>query len=268
VKGRWRGRLPRGFWRAVVSARHRLLLLDYDGTLAPFRLRRDGAVPFPGARAILERVAAAPATSVAVVSGRRLEPLARLLRTSGVELVGEHGWEVRRRDGRVSRKEVPKRRREALEEAMASAREAGFGARLERKRASVVLHTRGLPPARARALQRACASLWGGGSDGGLLRLVPIDGGIELRAPGRDKGTAVRDLLEACPTGTLPVFLGDDATDEDAFRAVRARGFGIRVGPSARRSFASGRIRSCAGVRAFLARWLEEVASSEEGGDR
>jgi trehalose-phosphatase len=82
-----------------------------------------------------------------------------------------------------------------------------------------------------------------------------MDGGLELRAAGRDKGMALRELIEQADKDALPVFLGDDIADEDAFREVVTRGFGIRVGPSVRPSLARGRIETCEAMVDFLRCW-------------
>jgi trehalose 6-phosphate phosphatase len=72
---------------------------------------------------------------------------------------------------------------------------------------------------------------------------------------GRDKGTALRELLEKSDPGTLAVYIGDDLTDEDAFREVRNRGFGVRLGRTERPSLARGRIESFEAMEEFLDRW-------------
>ncbi|HKQ61861.1 MAG TPA: trehalose-6-phosphate synthase, partial [Candidatus Polarisedimenticolaceae bacterium] len=131
-----------------------------------------------------------------------------------------------------------------------------------RKRSCLTLHTRGMPPAQAAEAVRVCEQVWR--REAATARVVPVDGGIELRLLGRDKGTAVRELIDRAPTGTFPVYLGDDATDEDAFRALLQDGFGIRVGPRLRPSLARGRLGSWEAVPAFLQHWLEQIEPAPE----
>jgi trehalose-phosphatase len=83
------------------------------------------------------------------------------------------------------------------------------------------------------------------------LILRRTNGGVELRAAGRTKGAAVRELLESAPETTLPLYVGDDETDEDVFREIRGSGLAVWVG-SSRNAAAPGWLQSCAGVRAFL----------------
>lgn len=251
-------------WEQVAFSPHRLLILDYDGTLAPFSIVREGAFPLPGIPRLIKRITATGRTEVAVVSGRPIIELEALLPVPNIHLIGEHGWESRRAGHTTILHPLPKGVSMDLALAEEMARSAGLSTRLERKRTAVVLHTRGLPvgdsePTRFGPWEDAAFRM-------GLL-LRRTDGGLELRAGGRNKGTAVRELVAACPTGTLPVYLGDDETDEDAFREVLRGGFGIRVGPSERASFASGRLPSCPAVRHFLARWYMEVEGYRTSGE-
>jgi trehalose 6-phosphate phosphatase len=249
-------RLPRRFWERVCAADHRLLLLDYDGTLAPFRLAREEARPYPSVIPLLHAAGRDRRTTLAVISGRPLGELARFLSRLPALLAGEHGWDVRGRNRRITRHPLPRGVPAALKRAAAAAAVAGWGSLLERKRAALVLHTRGLPRRRAEDIAAACAGIWKREAGGPGLRLDPIDGGLELRASARNKGTVVRELMERSPRGTLAVFLGDDQNDEDAFREVLVRGFGVRVGPGKRPSLARGRIPSGRGVADFLRQWI------------
>jgi trehalose 6-phosphate phosphatase len=252
--------VPAALWSRAAAVPHRLLLLDYDGTLAPFRVRRDEARPLPGIARLVGRIAARGGTTVAVISGRPLAQLIGLVGLLPVVLVGEHGWESRLPDGRIERHALPDAIAARLEQAAGEAVAADLGGRVETKRGALVLHTRGLAATQAEEVVREGRRVWEPAAGYGGLRLDVIDGGLELRARSRDKGTAVRDLVAAAPAGALVVYLGDDVTDEDAFReAGRGGGFGIRVGTEDRRSLASGRLPSVEAVETFLERWLEIV---------
>lgn len=248
--------IPLGHWRRVARARHRMLMLDYDGTLAPLTAVREEARPTAGVLDLLRRIVDDGASAVAIVSGRPLRELERFVGGMPITLVGEHGWERRSTDGRTVQLPLDRRSAAIVDEADRIAQVAGWGDRIERKRSSVVLHTRTLPPDRAREIQARCAASWQGLSTADTIAIDHIDGGIELRAHERNKGTAVRFLLEDSPPGTLGVFLGDDVTDEDAFDAVRAWGFGVRVGTTRRTSRSTARLQSCLSVPPFLATWF------------
>jgi len=247
--------VPTQLWRLVELARHRLLMVDYDGTLAPFVVDREHAWPHPRSLEWLRRIAEDGRTSVVVVSGRPLADLARLVGDLPVTLYGEHGWEQRAPDGSIVRPPLDRMVAAAIEEAERLALSLGAGDRIERKRSGLVLHTRGLSDADARALEQRCAEAWQGLARLGLLRLDHINGGLEIRARQRDKGTVVLSLVSHAEPGTLAVFVGDDVTDEDAFEVVRDYGFGVRVGDDDRPSSAMARIATCEGVADWLERW-------------
>jgi trehalose 6-phosphate phosphatase len=251
--------VPSLFWERVRRSRHRLLMLDYDGTLAPFRLERSQALIPAATRAVLQRLLSSRTTRIAIISGRQVSELERLIGPLPVDLVGEHGWEARSADGRTSRHRLTAEAAMRLEQASRAARASGWGPRLERKRCSLVLHTRGLPLEAARELEFACERLWRTYYERDGLRLHPIDGGLTLRAVGRHKGTAVAELIAGSPPDTLSVYLGDDTTDEDAFHELLDCGVTIHVGTMSCSSTARFHLGSTDDVGAFLSRW-EEVA--------
>jgi trehalose-phosphatase len=254
--------VPSWTWRRVQAAPHRLLMCDYDGSLAPLRTERSEAAADPGTLRLLHAIALGRRTSIAIVSGRPVRELAPLLDAVPAWLVGEHGWEIRHPDGNDVLFDPGEEARSALMSAAGAAEARGWSRKLERKRTALVLHTRGMPADEAVELEHACARLWRTWRFSAGLRLTSCDGGIELKASGRDKGTAVLELLRSSPAGTYPVYLGDDETDEDAFRALRGEGLGIRIGPGRAFSLARGHIESQEGVAPFLEAWLLHV----EGG--
>lgn len=223
---------PDEFMARLATACHATLLLDYDGTLAPFHRDPAAARPWPGVGGRLQRIAALPGIRLGIVTGRPAVELLPLLTLLGLptrpEIWGAHGWERLRPDGRMEVRVLATTARNALREA--ARRAAGApdqGARLERKPASVALHWRGLPPATVHELgqwaERAWRPLTGQGGDGDLA-LLPFDGGMELRAHDCSKALAVQAVIEESPADGLCAYLGDDLTDEDAFTALGALG--------------------------------------------
>lgn len=247
--------IPPRLWGRAAGAPLRLLLLDYDGTLAPHRVDRRRARLPRRLSGILEKVASARGTRVAVISGRPVGELERLLDGLPVRLVGDHGWEFKRPGGAVVRHRIPGASGRSLASAAAVLRGETWAGRLERKRASLMLHTRGMSRRRAEAIEARCARLWRRAVAPGSVRLRRVDGGIEIVAAGRDKGTAVRAMIRRCPPGALAVYIGNDVTDEHAFAAVRGRGYGLLVSPRRRPTRALGWIGSVSGTCAFLEEW-------------
>ena len=254
---------PPHAWRAVSLAPHRLLMLDLDGTLVPFEIDRRRAVPAPETLSLLRRIAASGATTLAMISGRPMHELTSLLGHPSWILVGEHGWDSREPGHDVVRHALPEDAAATLDRAEGMARDAQLGDHLERKRASVAVHTRGLDAARAREIEATATRLWSRLTEHTRMRLTPFHGGVELRTTGRDKGTAARDLLARERPGTIAVYVGDDRTDEDAFTALPSDGIGVRVGPSGVASAASARLEDPEAVARFLSRWLEVTGESE-----
>ncbi len=256
------------FWDDLRGRDHRLLALDYDGTLAPFRVERMEATPLPGVVGALEHIAVRGDTRVAVVSGRPLEDLRVLLALPdglGIAWVGSHGFEGQRADGERWARKLSGAQVRGLEQARAVVESLGHGNKLEPKPSALALHTRGLDPDVARGLQKTVTSRWSPlcGEDG--LHLHAFDGGVELRVTTADKGQALRELWRAEPSETLVVYVGDDVTDEDAFAvAAEAGGVGIRVGGGDRPTRARGTLRDCGAVLDMLRRWADEPRMAEE----
>ena len=253
------------FFRGVARARERVLFLDYDGTLAPFHPDPRLAVPYPGVPERLKALTAHEATRVVIVSGRPLEELRTLVETLGHhEAWGAHGWESWRPGSEIVRHEpgAEAMRRLALAEDPARLLEAE-GARLERKLASIAMHWRGLPEAQARALSERIVRAWEEIA-GAHVELLPFEGGIELRARGRNKADAVREVLSRSAADVACAYLGDDVTDEDAFGEIRGRGLAVLVGPELRRTSAGLWLRPPRELEWFLDRW----ASATSGGER
>ncbi len=251
------------FWDQVRHSRHRLLMLDYDGTLAPFRVQRSQARIPPPTLAVLRRLVSSGTTRIAIVSGRQVQELERLTGGLPVRLIGEHGWEERSPGGAVLRRRLPPGVARCLEQASRAARASGWGPHLECKRSSLVLHTRGLPADEARELEFACGRLWRSFFERDGIRLQRIDGGITLRAFHRHKGTAVAELVAGLLPGTLAVYLGDDTADEDAFHELLDCGVAIHVGATTRSSAARFHLGSTDDVLSFLERWEATMRDGE-----
>ena len=89
------------------------------------------------------------------------------------------------------------------------------------------------------------------------MKLDVFNGGWELRDRTRSKGTIAADLVANGPPDPLPVFLGDDTSDEDAFAVVRPLGITVRVGTTSRATSAEWTLGSTDEVAEFLERWAD-----------
>jgi trehalose-phosphatase len=241
----------------IERKRGGILMLDYDGTLAPFRADPSQARPYPGITEILDAIMQQGNTRVVVVSGRRAADVPGLLGTrSPPEVWGSHGWERLRTNGALNIEPAPQIALEALVEASASADAAQrLGARIERKPSSVALHWRGLGDERVVKLRSLVESAWTSLCARAPVALLEFDGGLELRVAGRTKADAALTVLSECPPDMPAAFLGDDVTDEDAFVALRGKALGILVRAERRASAAQVWLRPPEELAAFLQRW-------------
>ena len=245
-----------GFWEAIAGAPAVALLLDYDGTLAPFHVDRLQAVPIDGAVEALQEMGQSTDTIVALVSGRPVSELLQLMPDPGVTIIGTHGFEVRSPDGNLSTAAISADQIVLLDRAYQDATRTIGSERTERKVSTVAAHFRGLDRLDARQHQQDILDRWLGYVDRNIVEVRQFNGGIEMRALGRHKGTAVAEFLDGYPDNTLAVYIGDDDTDEDAFRTVKARGgYAIRVGDVSNVTEATGSLAECEDVVNFLRAW-------------
>jgi trehalose-phosphatase len=257
---------PEAFFTRLREAPSRVLLLDYDGTLAPFRVERDQAVPYPELLGPLIDLQRDGRTRVVVVSGRAVDNLRPLLGLNPTpELWGTHGWE-RQRPGRpVELRDPGAGPREALARAKDLADPILGAERVEEKPAAVAAHVRGLSAADAEARLRAVRGLWSPLLQAGGLELLEFDGGVELRVGGRNKGSVVDDVLAEEPEGAAVAYLGDDRTDEDAFRALAGRGLAVLVRGELRPTAAQLWLKPPGELVDFLRRWRGALAPAGPG---
>lgn len=228
------------------------LFLDLDGTLAPIMPRPDDVGPDPRRARVLAQLRAAFEDRVAVVSGRDLQNLDYILGGEMKAIGAVHGLVRRTADGAVVAREphagLVDARRILVELAHCER-----GLLFEDKGLSVALHYRNAPSC-AEAVIEAGERL--SRATGLVLQLGDMV--VELRTPGADKGAAVTAFLREAPfLGAMPVFIGDDLTDEDGFAAAnRLGGFGILVGH--RRPTEA---RYCLEDTDAVFKWLESLAA-------
>ncbi len=251
------------FWPRMIAARKPFLALDYDGTLAPFQIDRDEAHPLPGMIDLLKAISKTGRTFLAIISGRAVLELASFVGGSEAILVGSHGFEIMRPGRGVSLINPTGVQMKGLK---AAARCVGPGIEpmLEIKPASIAFHTRGVEKTEAANLEALVHSIWSGIAAQHDLQCRRFNGGVELRSAGRDKGDAVLSLL-AEAGADFSAYIGDDDTDEDAFRALRGRGVGIKVGTPDGETAAQGFLPDCQAVKVFLQTW-HDLDAVKEGG--
>lgn len=237
-----------------IGARRPAVFLDYDGTLTPIVDRPEQAVLADGMRATLERLARVCKT--AVVSGRALEDVRELVDVTGLYYAGNHGLQISGPDETEVKHEKGREYLGLIEKACEKL-EARLGdiegSLIENKKFSLSVHYRLVGDSDVPAIEEAVDELVE--SEDGLRKhsgkkVFEIRPRIDW-----DKGKAVLwllDVLELDEAGAVPIYIGDDVTDEDAFRALRERGIGIRVLDGSEPSRAQYRLNGSGEVRDFL----------------
>ena len=249
--------------RTLESAPRLLLCLDFDGTLAPIVDDPDAATPLPEAETHLETLSASADVTTAIVSGRALSDVRTRIDGPTV-YAGNHGLELGR-DGTVAVLPVARKRASRLANvraALETTLDPFPGVELQDKRLTATVHLRSVPEPLRPIVRRHTVEVVDrlAGDDLELSegkRILEIEPAIPW-----GKGNAVAMLESDQPAGTVTVYVGDDVTDESAFRAIQPGGIGVRVGgtdPSA----ASYRVASPEDVAAFLG-WLESIEIGRE----
>jgi trehalose-phosphatase len=255
------------FTKAVARSKASALLLDYDGTLAPFCLNRQQAFPYPGMTVLLQEIIDNGRTRVVIITGRNAHEVGPLLAVHPIpEIWGCHGLERLRPDGTYETPRVDEPVRRALDDADRWLRYQGLHNRAEFKTGAVAIHLRGLDEATTEEARSRVLLGWAPIAQSTPMELLEFDIGIEMRMPGRDKGDSVRTILDEVGPDAPVAYLGDDATDERAFLALGTRGLSVLVRPEWRATAAAVWIKPPEGLRDFLTQWLHACRKEQHRG--
>lgn len=229
--------------------------LDVDGTLIEIADTPDAAHLDMRLLGLVECLFRASGGAMALVSGRTIADLDRRLGRPDIPVAGQHGLERRNAAGMTVRTEAAEEMLAAVAAPLRDLVERHPGLLLEDKGLAVALHYRRAPKL-ASYLYRSVRTLV---ADNPGLVLQAGKRVIEVKPAGMDKGDAIAAYLAEPPfLGRIPVFIGDDVTDEHGFAAVNAcQGISIKVGRG--RSCARYRLPDVAAVRAWLGRAAQET---------
>jgi trehalose 6-phosphate phosphatase len=215
--------------RDILGGRRPAVFLDYDGTLTPIVDDPAQARLPADTRETVELLAAR--TPVAIMSGRDLEDVRELVAIEGIWYAGSHGFDIF--DPAGERIERAREYLSPLASAEAELRDALAnveGARVEHKRFAIAIHDRGASRASQRRISETVRST---AARHPQLRVTGGKRIHELRPDlDWDKGRALLWLIEELDLAHdeyLPLYVGDDETDEDAFTALAERGLGFVV---------------------------------------
>jgi trehalose-phosphatase len=255
---------------ARLDGKELALFLDYDGTLTPIVRRAEDAILTQTMRSLL--AALAEHCTVAIVSGRDRRDAEGMVQLDKLVYAGSHGFDIRGPGGLEMQHQDARRMLpdlDAAEETLRSRIDAIDGARVERKKFAIAVHYRdvrgeeGIGQVEA-AVDAVLAEHAGLRKRGGK-KIFELQPDVPW-----DKGHAVSWLTEALGldhAGVVVMYLGDDVTDEDAFRVLAKveNGLGIRVGGADAETLASYCLRDCDEVEEFLQSLLPMLQKKRKG---
>ena len=252
----WLHEVEASVLRRIAAAARVFCGLDYDGTLSPLAPTPDAAAPPAGTAALLQELATMPGLEIALVTGRTVADLRRFLDVPGIYYVGIHGLEMGLPNGTVELSEsvavtrwvVPAIKRQ-IEQALVNRP----GVLIEDKGLALACHYRLASRADAAITRETVSSI---AQDyrrrGARISLMHGHEVVEIRSAFANKGKTVCRLLARHAPAALAVYIGDDRTDEDAFKLLPPESVTIRVGPAREPTAARYRVENPDEVLRFL----------------
>jgi trehalose 6-phosphate phosphatase len=245
------------FYYQVSEARPKAILIDYDGTLAPFHVNPEKALPYPGVREMLKKIMQAPDIRMVFISGRCIKDLEALLEFDvKPELWGSHGLERLKSDGSYEVASMDEMAVQGLVMADEWIETTDYSNRCEKKPGCLAVHWRGLNERKISEMKSQVMETFSSIAEDWKLSLEEFDGGLELRVPVRNKGDAVKTVLYEMGPDIVAAYLGDDVTDEDAFKAIKGRGLAVLVRNALRPTAADIWLKPPEELLNFLSNWL------------
>ena len=245
------------FFEKIKKTRQRILLLDYDGTLAPFRKERTKARPYPGVSEILDLIIQNSDTRIVIISGRSINDLIPLLNLKRLpEIWGSHGGERLLPDGGYLIEDSDQSLNEISDFITNRIIETGWEEMVEVKPLGVAIHWRGLDQERISAVAKQIKEWVKPWLNDKNIKLHEFDGGLELRPQGITKKQAVQTIMNEAEDGAVCAYLGDDLTDEDGFRVMKNYGLSVLVRDELRKTAADLWLRPPEELLEFLKHWI------------
>lgn len=238
----------------VENGRKIALFLDYDGTLVPIRKNPDACVLTVRTRELLRRLSASGKCYPVILSGRSLANVKKMAGVRGICYGGNHGFEIAGPGIRYTHEAALKARPFFLEaKRLLEKKIQGIkGAFIEDKRFSLSLHYRSVGEKAVPEVFRCFDEVAAPFVDKKKLALIKGKKVLDL-VPNAEwsKGLAALWLLERLGSDFFPIYVGDDTTDETAFKAIRDKGITVKVGRS-KKTYARYHIENHNGVKRLL----------------
>ena len=250
----------------IKAAAHVLLLSDYDGTLTPIVSRPEEAILSPELRNRLLALARNPAFSVGIISGRSLSEIKAMVGVEGIYYAGNHGLEIEGPGLKYINLEAKKAQRliNDIANKLSTALSSIGGVIIEDKGLSLSVHYRLVKEDEVSKLTETFNQITSPQLGKGKIRVTAGKKVWEVRPPIEwHKGKAVEAITAELKKSLqceqlLSIYLGDDSTDEDAFRVIhRPQSWSIFVGSGSTPSNADYFLDSTSEVSIFLSRLLQ-----------
>lgn len=243
--------------RRLANAHRVLMLFDYDGTLTPIVARPEAATLGDETRKMLTVLAGRNRFVVGVVSGRGLADLEAMVAVPGLVYAGNHGLEMKGGGMDFLHPEAPSFEASLAEVARMLERELAKvpGILVDNKRLTLTVHFRNVPDSYDAEVDGTVMAATASHVEAGRMKITRGKKVVEVR-PNLDwgKGKAIEKIREYCGDSPLPVFFGDDQTDEEGFVVVQdAGGLAVFVGPARESTLALHRLDTPAEVGQVLA---------------
>ena len=245
------------FWKSLKISSQSILMLDYDGTLSPFTPDRDHANPYEGVIDRLDILLNSNHTRVIIVSGRSITAIEKLLKTNkALEIYGCHGAEYFH-PSHGYKLITNEKSKEFLNNVIEWVNSNNFKKITEIKPVSVAFHWRGLSFSDSHKLREQLEKQWFQAVSKYGFELHHFDGGIELRPSDINKGTVVQTILAQVENSIPIAYLGDDLTDEDAFKEVGNNGLSVLVKEKKRSTKADLQLIPPTELLDFFDKWIQ-----------
>lgn len=226
-------KLKRKVKSEILRAGHGFFFLDFDGTLAPIMPKPSMSHLRESTRRILQKLTKNRDFSVAIVTGRQLAEIESLVGIPDLIYAGNHGLELKGPEFKYTHaigREFQRVRGEVIA-ALGPLTQRFAGTFIEDKEIGLAFHYRLLEEARVADMRAEVAKVLTPWLNDKQINVLEVKKALEVRPNlNWNKGSAVRWILLHEDPDSLPVYIGDDRTDENAFRALQDRGITIRVG--------------------------------------
>ncbi len=249
------------FFKSLKGATRAYLLLDYDGTLAPFEVDPAKVKPYPGVVERLQAIAKNTPTSLYLISGRGCKNLLEMIPSVEFQEVwASHGAEQYTKEKKYWCLPLLPEQRISLHEARSL--RLPEGAIIEAKPLSVAVHYRAITDEKKKkSIEEAVVASWKPHLENDLV-VHYFSGGVELRPSKMSKAFAISHLLSEIPAEAPLAYLGDDASDEEAFSVIKERGLKVLVnGNSKSETHADIKLNPPKELLDFLDEWQKKMAS-------